>query len=39
VIRRIRHRLMTTCGIAGPAFLLLICFGTGFTVADALGAL
>ncbi|MFE9387504.1 hypothetical protein ACFYMO_30435 [Streptomyces sp. NPDC007025] len=29
---------MTTCGIAGPALLFAIGFGTGFTIAAALSS-
>ncbi|MDF4251450.1 hypothetical protein [Streptomyces sp. WMMB303] len=38
MMRSIRHRVMTTCGIAGPFLLLTIGFGTGFTVAAALSS-
>lgn len=36
VIARLRHRVMTTCGIAGPGLLLGIGVGLGFLLAMAL---
>lgn len=35
MIRSIRRRVMTTCGVAGPALLLSLGFGLGFTLAAA----
>ncbi|SES34154.1 hypothetical protein SAMN05421870_11881 [Streptomyces qinglanensis] len=37
-MRGLRHRVMTTCGIAAPFLLLAIGFGTGFTIAAALSS-
>ncbi|MFI8850736.1 hypothetical protein [Streptomyces sp. 891-h] len=36
MMHTLRHRVMTTCGIAGPVLLLAIGFGTGFIIAAAL---
>ncbi|WP_431980613.1 hypothetical protein [Streptomyces qinglanensis] len=38
MIRRTRHLVMTTCGIAGPFLLLAIGFGAGFAIAAALSS-
>ncbi len=35
MIRSIRDRVMTTCGLSGPFILLAVGFGIGFTLAIA----